>query len=340
MRDTVEGYNRDDCVSTLRLRDWLETVRQQAIEAGADVPRPTLAEPEPSAELSEKQQRTEALRRQLLDGIDGIPAPASTAHARWLLAYMLDFHRREEKSGWWKYYKILECTDEELIDEPDAIVGLEFVAHADIVRHARTGQPTGSVIDRYRYPQQEIEIDKGDDLKCLDKTSFGKVMNVDRTERTIEVKKSKASADVHPASVFAHTFIPSDPIPDAIADVAQSVLGEESCDGANGIARALLLREPPRVRGGTFLQPADCDIGKFAIDSVVALDHSVLAIQGPPGSGKTFTGARMICSLVAGREACRCARSQSQSGGQFARGRRKGSTRPWRDSTHCAEAFE
>jgi uncharacterized protein len=30
----------------------------------------------------------------------------------------------------------------------------------------------------------------------------------------------------------------------------------------------------------------------------VALDHSVLPIQGPPGAGKTFTGARMICELV------------------------------------------
>lgn len=30
----------------------------------------------------------------------------------------------------------------------------------------------------------------------------------------------------------------------------------------------------------------------------VALDHSVLPIQGPPGAGKTYTGARMICQLV------------------------------------------
>ena len=28
------------------------------------------------------------------------------------------------------------------------------------------------------------------------------------------------------------------------------------------------------------------------------LDNSLLPIQGPPGSGKTFTGARMICELV------------------------------------------
>lgn len=30
----------------------------------------------------------------------------------------------------------------------------------------------------------------------------------------------------------------------------------------------------------------------------VSLDHSVLAIQGPPGAGKTYTGARMICELI------------------------------------------
>ncbi len=30
-----------------------------------------------------------------------------------------------------------------------------------------------------------------------------------------------------------------------------------------------------------------------------SLDHTTLAIQGPPGSGKTYTGARMVCTLLA-----------------------------------------
>src|SRR5439155_309780 len=33
-RGVVAGYNRDDCVSTWRLRDWLETRRADLIEAG------------------------------------------------------------------------------------------------------------------------------------------------------------------------------------------------------------------------------------------------------------------------------------------------------------------
>ena len=32
---------------------------------------------------------------------------------------------------------------------------------------------------------------------------------------------------------------------------------------------------------------------------VAALDESYLFIQGPPGSGKTWTGARLIVSLIA-----------------------------------------
>ena len=36
----------------------------------------------------------------------------------------------------------------------------------------------------------------------------------------------------------------------------------------------------------------------FAIRIVPHLDNTVLPIQGPPGSGKTYNGARMICELV------------------------------------------
>jgi uncharacterized protein len=42
--------------------------------------------------------------------------------------------------------------------------------------------------------------------------------------------------------------------------------------------------------------------GESSVDAAkrigTLLDYSVLPIQGPPGSGKTFTGARMICELV------------------------------------------
>ena len=66
--------------------------------------------------------------------------------------------------------------------------------------------------------------------------------------------------------------------------------------------RALLAGEAPRVRGragGVAIQTMDLNEQNAL---VAALDSSCLFIQGPPGSGKTYTGARLIVSLIsAGR---------------------------------------
>ena len=43
-RRVVEAYNRDDCRSTWRLRDWLENVRASAISDGEIIERPALSD--------------------------------------------------------------------------------------------------------------------------------------------------------------------------------------------------------------------------------------------------------------------------------------------------------
>jgi uncharacterized protein len=63
--------------------------------------------------------------------------------------------------------------------------------------------------------------------------------------------------------------------------------------------RDLLLRRPPRLINGEKLQQLASETAvNTANRMVLALEDSVFAIQGPPGSGKTYTGARMICELV------------------------------------------
>ena len=68
---TIEGYNRDDCMSALRLRDWLED-RRKELEArtGHALPRPTIQSGEPSEELSARLQEVRALMARLVG-----PAP-------------------------------------------------------------------------------------------------------------------------------------------------------------------------------------------------------------------------------------------------------------------------
>ena len=67
----VAGYNRDDCVSTLRLRDWLETLRAEAIARGTDIPRPEPKEGDPPPKVDDRAQKVEALRARLLAGVPG-----------------------------------------------------------------------------------------------------------------------------------------------------------------------------------------------------------------------------------------------------------------------------
>ena len=59
--------------------------------------------------------------------------------ARWLLAYLLDWHRREDKAGWWEYYRLRDLPEEDLFDEPQAVAGLELVERVREIIHAQDG---------------------------------------------------------------------------------------------------------------------------------------------------------------------------------------------------------
>jgi uncharacterized protein len=247
-RTAVASYNREDCLSTLHLRNWLEDLRP----AG---PRPPLDPGDPSVAVDEKRQRVLALMARLQDGDP----------ARWLLSYMLEFHRREEKAPWWEYFRLRSLNDEELLEERAAISGLTFLK--------QVGGKDTHPIHRYQFPPQETQIRRRDELETSN-DSCGKVVEIDPAARTIDIKKTGAMANIHPTSVFSHTVITG-------GAVAESLFRLGSWFADNGInatagkyhaARDLLLRLP-------------------------RTDH-VLPIQGPPGSGKTYTGARMICDCL------------------------------------------
>jgi predicted RecB family nuclease len=318
--DAVEGYNKDDCISTLRLRNWLEGLRRQAIADGVDVPRPEPADPEPSEELSEKDRKVAELRARLLEDIPEDPAERSPEQqARWLVAYMLDFHRREQKVTWWEYFRLSDLSDEDLIDEPDAISGLLYLEQVEAIV-GKNGRPTGSVIHRYQYPPQEMEVDPGDELKLkrslseeeraalqvqpgkkksAGATPFGEVVAVDRIARTIDIRKGPSRASIHPTALFSHSFVPTDSQENSLFRLGEAIAqsGVEAVSDRAG--RDLLLRMPPRLMSRSFSAPQPDSVVDYAVECGLGLDHSVLCIQGPPGAGKTYAGGRMIRALLA-----------------------------------------
>jgi predicted RecB family nuclease len=292
-REALETYNGDDCRSTAKLRDWLEAERQKLVDAGAPIPRPPLGDGTPPEDLDERQKRVAALVAELLGGIPIDPKDRTAEQsAQWMLAQLLDWHRRESKASWWEGYRLAELDDEALIDERAGLSGLRFVQRLGIERKIPT--------DRYSFEKQETEVRVDKDV-YLRGEKFGCVEAIDLAAKTIDIKKTRKSAEIHPAAVYAWDRpVDTSQHADALFRIGRWVADNKvDADGPHRAARDLLLRMSPRLTGGRTIAPRLGENAKTnACRIATALDHSVFAIQGPPGAGKTYTGARMICQLV------------------------------------------
>ena len=296
MQTVVERYNKDDCISTLALRDWLETIRERVVSEGKAIARPPLGEAEPKEEVAEKDKRAIALRERLLQAVPEEASERSPAQqAVWLLAYLIDWHRREAKSQWWEFFRLQELPADELRHENKGIVGLHFVEREE-------GRRKGSVpTDYFRYDEQDATVLRGDQLHLPGGDAAGEVLDIDPGARTLTIKRRRATADVPLDAVYAANM----PVGSEVLEESLWRLGDWvarhgiDAAGPHRAARDLLLRRPPR-RYSTDepLQKEAEAPTDAAIRLVQDLDHGALPIQGPPGTGKTYTGARMICALV------------------------------------------
>ena len=294
----VERYNEDDVRSTAALRSCLEDLRRQRIEAGDEIPRPVQEVTE--IEVTERTAAAEALRTLLLAGLDADAyLPHHEHHPRWLLTYLIDWHHREERAGWWEYFRLRDADADELFDEPKAIAAL---THVEVVGDflGKNGKPTGSLIHRYRFPQQDVEISEGKQLLTHpDAKLFGTLLTLDRAALNIDVKRGK-TADSHPAAVFLKEVVPNQTLQESVMRFAEQLRAADYSVASAG--SDLLWRRPPRLRTSTLARLAGETAAELAERLITDLDRTVLAVQGPPGAGKTHVGARMIqAALAAGQ---------------------------------------
>jgi len=292
IRSTIQGYNCDDCNSTAHLQQWLESIRSQLIADGVEVPRPARVDDEaPTEKTSAWLLKISTLVSQLTHDIRLDPAGRTNEQqGRWLLANLLDWHRREQKAVWWEYFRLAALPADELLDERAGLSGLMFDGVA--------GGTALAPIHRYRFLPQDTDIRGGEDLRSTGGAKFGTVERISHETLTVEIKKRKDTAILHSEAIFAHTIIDGQVLADALVRLAEDVLEHGVSSRTRHVAaRDLLLKEVPRLGD----HPIRRD-GESALEAVVRLapeiNSGVLPIQGPPGSGKTYTGARMICELV------------------------------------------
>jgi uncharacterized protein len=331
--EDIERYNEDDCRSTLLLREWLLKRRTDAIaKFGRDIPfhEPKLqCHPEPvdgcrkcteRVKQQREEQQTTELQRRLLDGILAPQSEEEYAlmsedhRARYLLANLLAYHRREDKPVWWAFFDRCENVDNLLEFDKDAIAGLQFCDDEE------PRKEKNSWLYTYTFPDQHYKLGVGDSVHDPDTgNGVGTIFTLDDDENRLVLKWTGSLEDARKI----RSLIPGGPIRTdeqkaSLARIAEAYL-------AGTIAPAtldLLLARNPRLRHGTAshndgeashchgevsnhpelvegkLQPQV--VTPEAVSAVAqALDRTYLFIQGPPGSGKTWTGSRVICDLLA-----------------------------------------
>ncbi len=292
--ERIEGYNRDDVESTRRLRAWLEDRREElASLTGQPVPRPGPREPAPGPALTIRQERVADLAGRLTAGVPEAERDPDQ-QARWLLAQLLSWHRREDKSVWWQYYHLLGMTDAERIEASQPLAGLEHIGVVDRVKR--------SFVHRYEFPDQEYDVRVDHAVRDpATQRDPGTVVAINEAARTIDLKRGANSTAPHPTSLIPFDRYETDVLEDALMRLGEWVAGHDlAADGPYRAACDLLVRRPPRVgqpTGGALRQTGETDLAA-ARRLALALDRSTLAIQGPPGSGKTYSGAHMALDLV------------------------------------------
>ncbi|WP_022906682.1 TM0106 family RecB-like putative nuclease, partial [Curtobacterium sp. B18] len=312
MLDEVADYNAYDCRSTLRLRDWLLSLRAASpapeVDDAVELLPPIPVDREPTPVYT-------ALAA-TLDGVDALDrTPDQTALA--LAAAAIDYHRREAKTFWQDHFDRLRNPVDDWADTRDVLV----VDRASVERdwgtlprarsQSRELRLSGTLAPGSRLrPGGTPHLVYDDPLPPSitapapgSKGASARAVVLDAFDNgeafEVIVKESLPVGGGEPHHDFPVALAPAappraKPQPEAIAEWGQQVLDALPAMLPDP-AFDLLRRVPPR---GPIMPVQGDDTVSAVVATLLGLDRSYLAIQGPPGTGKTYVGSNVVARLV------------------------------------------
>ncbi len=303
----IEDYNLYDCRSTRALRDWL---LMRAFESGIT---PIGAQPvSDGGSIEQHDPLAAALTEFTGDAEAGARTPEQTAVA--LVAAARGYHRREDKPFWWAHFDRLNYPADEWADDTDVFMVSDATLAVDWDRPPRarklqrrlqlTGELARGALNSDVFALYEPPAPPGL-TDNPDRRAAGRATVIEADDWTtptevIVVERMPQDGNTFHQLPFALT--PGPPIPTTpLRESIQST----AADVAAGLPRLprtavfdILLRRRPRTRSGAAL-PRSGEVVDDIAAALLDLDSSYVAVHGPPGTGKTYTGAQVITGLVA-----------------------------------------
>lgn len=293
----IRSYNIDDCNSTQELVVWL---RDKQKSSGINfLGKTELVEPEIKEDINEAIKLRDNLLVRALELNDA--GQEQLAKINTVMAWSIEFHRRESKPVFWRLFDRLGLSHEELLDDIDC---LAFCYRTEKPAYKPT--PRSNLICEYSFdPDQEFKGHVKDYYLLGEETPEGKNIraayyaedsDLDRGIIALKIKEEPGS----PITLIPNEYVDPDQIPKAITAQAEAYINGRLEQTA---IIDFLGKSIPRINGhvaGQAIAPSHDPKQRLneIIHAVVNLNNSYLTIQGPPGAGKTYTGKHLIAELI------------------------------------------
>ncbi|MEO0023869.1 MAG: hypothetical protein RL196_310 [Actinomycetota bacterium] len=302
---SIEDYNAYDCRSTLALRNWMADL---AGEHGVEL-RGFIA-PEKREEIAPDPVFVE-----LSKFIENVPVAERNADqtAIALAAAAIDFHRREQKSFWWEHYARLEAPLEDWQDTRDVFVVEKTEVERDWHKEGRQRSERRH-LRLFTTPAPGSKMRENADVHLV-YASEAEVLIEPLNPKARAAVKAKVIEIINDFTFVVEELLSKDSdrydvLPEAITPGAppktptlQAAIvewGQDIVDSLPALPRNSALDILRKVAPfGRPLPQLDADNAAANItQSLLTLGSSYIAVQGPPGAGKSFNGGHVIAELV------------------------------------------
>ncbi len=303
----IEDYNLYDCQSTRSLRDWLLI---RAFESGTT---PIGAQPVSDDDsIEEHDPLASTLAKFTGEAEVGERTAEQTAVA--MVAAARGYHRREDKPFWWAHFDRLNYPADEWADDTDVFMVSDATIAVDWDRPPRaqklqrrlqlTGELARGALNRDVFALYEPPAPPGL-TDNPDRRAAGRAEVIEVDDPTVPTQvliRERTPQDGNTFHQLPFALTPGAPI--GTKPLKESI-ESTAADVAAGLPQLprtalldILLRRPPRTRSGAAL-PRSGHVIEDITAALLDLDSSYVAVHGPPGTGKTYTGARVITRLAA-----------------------------------------
>ena len=313
--EDLRFYNLQDVWSTRELYRWLESLPGASSKEGERESKDDEYEGK-SAKAMEAlallEEQTQELFDKVADHEWGLNDEADYRAQIWLaLTHSILFYQREDVMFWADLAMKVSLQDELL--EAERSGGL--IRNVVEIGREQKERQDGTVYQEITY-QAELDPDDlfspSDNLELAvryvgkgkkHKRDFGRIKEVSGSQVVFTRQTNPKSINYPPSALIDALHIPTTSKQAALLKLAMAIAedwGSPAKPAPEGPAiMDLLMRRPPKLKTLSALPVADPQDYLPAVSAAIKdLDNSVLAIQGPPGSGKTFLASRTIVDLV------------------------------------------